>query len=675
VYYLQLILAGISLGAVYSLAGIGVVLTYRATGVFNFAHGSIAVLAAYAYWQMGGTLDDAWGWPSWLAAILAIFVLGPIIGFVLEVAVFRPLERSGASTVEKLVATVGAFVLAIGVVAYIWTFRKRDVPELFSRKTIHLFGSDDLTIGFDQLMTVVAVAVICLLLYVLFQRTHLGTEIRAVVDRRELAELAAIDSDRVSTIAWMLGATMSALTGVLLATLNTTLNPYELSLFVIETFSIAVIARLRSFTVAAVSGIVLLGVGQSLLRDPALSISGGSGFVGETFNNLKPNLSVVLLFAALLIYRRLDDRDDLTIAVRVKSRTVSYPGVTVVATGVIVLAALVLPLTLDFATFQYAHQMLALIVIFASIVAITGFAGQITLGQTAFAGIGAFASARIANQFNLPVIIAMLLGGLIAMAAGFLVGYPALRRRGLFLGLVTLAVALLCSRFVFESPQFAGGVNGLQVKRPALFGIGLDGDVAFYFYELVVVALVLLLARNLRSGRLGRALAAMRDSEAGAKAVGIDLRSYKLFIFSISAFMAGIGGAMLSQQSRSFSFITFQPLVSLFWFAAVVVAGVSTVYGAVLAGVLYVVLDVLVGTDGASQALIGLTALVLGVLPGRSLLGVVRHLGERLEASFERYRDAATARETAKATAIDYEPSPLARRLLADRGTAEARRS
>lgn len=117
-YYLSLILAGISLGAIYSLAGIGVVLTYRATGIFNFAHGAIAVLSAYVYWQLSGKLDNAWGWPAWPSAFIAIFVVGPLVGFVLEVAVFRPLQRSGASTVEKLVATVGAFVLLIGSNVY-----------------------------------------------------------------------------------------------------------------------------------------------------------------------------------------------------------------------------------------------------------------------------------------------------------------------------------------------------------------------------------------------------------------------------------------------------------------------------------------------------------------------------------------------------------------------------
>jgi branched-chain amino acid transport system permease protein len=616
------------------------------------------VLAAYVYWQITGPRNDgAWDRPVLLGAAVAILVVGPLLGLLLEVCVFRPLQRSGATTVEKLVATVGVFVLLLGIVVQIWSFKLRNVTPLFSRRSLHISG-DDLTMGFDQLMTVVLVILICAAIYVLFQRTHLGTEIRAVVDRRELAELNAVDADRVSAIAWIMGTTLSAFTGVLLASLDSTLNPYTLALFVIDTFAIAVVARLTSFPIAVASGIGLLGILQSLLKDNNLQVFSGRGPIGETLNNLKPNLAVVILFLALLLYRRLDDSDE---GVTVRSHGVSPPNpkraVPLVAVTTLVLV--VLPFRLDFLGFQHAHQMLALMVIFASIVAVTGFSGQITLGQAGFAGLGAFASARFATAYSWPVLVTMVLGGLVAMFAGVLVGYPALRRRGLFLGLVTLAVGLLLDRFVFQSNQFAG-TNGLQVTRPVLFGIDLDSDQAFYFFELVVLGLMLLLARNLRSGRLGRALAAMRDSEAGARSIGINLRSYKLFIFGVSAFMAGIGGAMLSQQGRSFSFQSFNSLNSLFWFAAVVVAGVSSVYGAVFAGFLFVGLDIVLGQDGASQAVIGLAALVLGLLPGRSLLGLFRHLADRLDASWVRYRDRAVMRVAKAANPVSYDPTPLA---------------
>ncbi|MGH9184638.1 MAG: ABC transporter permease, partial [Acidimicrobiales bacterium] len=516
--WVQLALSGVAVGSIYALAGMGVVLTYKATGVFNFAHGAIAVLAAYVYWQLAGeTSDGGWGWPVGLAALVVVFVLGPLLGALLEVVVFRPLHRSGASTTEKLVATVGAFVLVIGVVVAVWTFEVRQVPSLFGTRPLQI--ASDLVIGIDQLMTVVVAAAVCVGIWALFRFTPLGTEIRAVVDRRELAELAAVNADRVSALAWMMGTTLSALTGVLLAAQSVTLNPYGLTLLVVETFSIAVVARLTSLPVAVGAGVLLLGVGGSLLADPRVSLLGGQGFLGETFDDIKPNLSVVLLFGALLLYRRLDAPDDERPVVAARPAGSPRQTVGLAATSALVLVAL--PFVLDLSGFAYAHRMLAMIVIFASIVAVTGFAGQLTLGQTGFAGLGGFVTARLVNTFDLPVVVAMVGGGLVAMLAGLLVGYPAVRRRGLFLGLTTLAVALLLSRFVFENDRFAGGSVGLQLDRPSLFGWDLSGDRAFYFFELAVMGLALLLTRNLRTGRLGRALAAMRDSEVGARSVGL----------------------------------------------------------------------------------------------------------------------------------------------------------
>src|SRR5205807_8490820 len=148
--------------------------------------------------------------------------------------------------------------------------------------------------------------------------------------------------------------------------------------------------------------------------------------------------------------------------------------------------------------------MLALTVVFISIVCITGFCGYITLGQAAFAGTGAYVSARVANAFGLPVILAMLIGGLGAVVVGLIAGYPALKRRGLFLGLTTLAIGLLTYQFVFSSNVFAGGSGGLTAHRPSVLGLSFAGDRAFYWFELCWVVLMLVLARNLRSGRLGR---------------------------------------------------------------------------------------------------------------------------------------------------------------------------
>src|SRR5439155_18200679 len=268
-----------------------------------------------------------------------------------------------------------------------------------------------------------------------------------------------------------------------------------------------------------------------------------------------------------------------------------------IAVGVVLL---VLPYFLSHITLPYAQIMIADTIVFVSIVGVTGFSGHITLGQAAFAGFGAFTATRVVQSLHWPVIVAMFVGGGFAVVLGILTALPAVKRRGLFLGLTTLAMGLLVNQFVFQSDIFTGG-GGLASPRPSIFGWSLSGDKAFYWFELVCLGLVVLLARNLKSGRLGRILAAMRDSETAARSVGIDLPTYKLFIFAASAFIAGIGGSLLAQQRLVFGRFDFDPFTSLRWFTVVIVAGVGSIGGAVIAGFLFVMLDRFVNVHGLSD--------------------------------------------------------------------------
>src|SRR5438477_3590788 len=629
-FWLSLILAGIGTGCIYSLAGMGIVLTYKATGIFNFAHGAIAMFVAYILWQ----LNSEWHISLAIAAPITLLVVGPGIGLILERFIFRPLQRRGAGTSEKLVATLGVFLLLVGLALKIWTGTERHGPQLVKNTPIHL--TDNLIIGADRLAVVIMVAVISVLLYLLFHFTHLGTRIRAVVDRRELSELAAINANRVASLSWAMGAGLAGLTGVLLAPEG--LDPIRLTLLVIETFSVAVVARLVSIPVAVAAGVLLLGVLQSLLTQfnptvaPLLHFHWPHWFT-ETIAALKPNLSVLILFAALLIYRHLDEVGDAGAGVsRLISRSIGgstkHRVETRVVTLVVGLALVLLPFLLNDINIAYGQQMLALMVIFVSIVVVTGFSGHITLGQAAFAGMGSFVSVRVSNSFGVPVIPSMLIGAVVAVFVGLIAGYPALKRRGLFLGLTTLTIGVLAYSLVFTSSIFAKGSAGLTVHRPSIFGLSLNGDKAFYWFELVWVLLAMVLARNLRSGRLGRILAAMRDSETAARSIGIDLRAYKLFIFGASSFIAGIGGCLLAQQARVFNAVTsYDVFQSLLWFVAVIVAGVSSIWGAVLGAVLFELLDKLLHITGSSQLIIALGALFIGYLPGASLVGLLSRIG------------------------------------------------
>lgn len=658
--YGELAVAGVAFGSVSALSGIGLVVTYRATGVFNFAHGAVATFVAYCYWQM----RVQWGWWPPLAAFVAIVVVGPLIGVLLERLVFRPLQTRGASTSEKLVATLGVFVLLVGLCFAIWSGVGRRVPRLFPSGQVNVLGLD---VAYIYLGQIAFVLVAGAGLTVLLRATRLGLHMRAVVDKRELAELATIDAARVARAAWALGCCFAGLTGVLL-TSRLNLTPYSLTLLVIDTFGVAVAARLGSLPLAVGVGLVL-GVTQNFLESGVpFDI-----FSRAPFDKVPPNLTIVALLAALVLYRRLDEVGDATSTARgivsgsmgsARAQRRFALGPAAAWLGLSALA----PFVLSGGNLVYAQLAVALSVIFVSIVAITGFSGHITLGQAGFAGLGGFFAIKLnAGEYFLPampVLLAMLVGALFVVPVGVLVGYPALRRRGLFLGLTTLAAGLVLYRFVFDNLYFRNQLPA--INRPHLLGLSLTGERAFFWFELVCLALVLALAANLRRGRLGRILAAMRDSEVGARSVGISLRAYKLFIFAVSSFIAAIGGMLVMQTRGAFDALDFDAIQSLFWFTAVVVAGISSLAGAVLGATLFVTLDAVLG-DGSS-ALIGILALLIGRFPG-GLVGLVRRGVRAARTPSALMRTFATADESTEAAALDEpRPSEFAERILA--GTA-----
>jgi branched-chain amino acid transport system permease protein len=278
------------------------------------------------------------------------------------------------------------------------------------------------------------------------------------------------------------------------------------------------------------------------------------------------------------------------------------------------------PYVLDGANLRDAHRFLAFVVIFVSITAITGFSGLLTLGQASIAGLGAFATARLTAELDVPVLVAMVPGVGIATLAGLVAAWPALKRRaGRFLGLAPHGRALIIYPFVFNArlPVIVGGPGMMRVERPHLLGLDLSGDTAFWYFELVVVVLVLALVNNLRRGPLGRVLSSLRDSETAASSVGIDLRMTKLFVFGVSATVAGLGGVLLTQADQSWDAQTFYPVFGLFWLTAVMVCGVASIRGAVLAAALYVAVPAVTGQDVQSAVgLFGIGCLFLGHLPG-----------------------------------------------------------
>ncbi|MFE4700324.1 ATP-binding cassette domain-containing protein [Streptomyces sp. NPDC056738] len=576
----DLTLAGLSIGAAAALTGIGLIVTYRATGVLNFAHGAIAMVCAYLLRQF--TVE--WGWPLALGASVTLLLVAPAIGMALERFVFRPLAVLGGDPAQTLVASIGVFVLLVGGAALVWgTGARADAPTLVSADP------------WGQLAVVVALAAG---VGAVTRWTRFGTELRAVVDDRPLAVLGGIDADRVAAAGWAFGSFTAGLTGVLLAP-YVRLDPYGLPLLVIEVMAVAVAARMRSLTVAIV---VALGIG---VAQSQLTRLHPSGWAEPLLLAVGANLFVVALLVAALVLPGIGTRDALPRPATVRVPT--PPGAWAVA-----VVLFLLPLGLAGSDLHTAVQVPALGVVLLSLVVVTGRGGQISLGQAAYAGLGALFTALLAaGRFpglpRLPELAALAVAVLLVAPLGVLTGWPAIERHGLALAVATFAVGVGVSRFVFAQPY---AVAGLSLDRPAGFG----GDRAYYVLELVLLAAAVLAAHGLRRGRTGRALAAMRDHEAGASAAGVRVPELKLTAFVAGAALAALGGAMLGMGLRAFDATQYDPVRSLLWFAAVVVLGADSVLGALVAAALLVGLDA-GARGGVAAALIGLLAVLVGRFP------------------------------------------------------------
>lgn len=592
----NLAFAGLAIGSVAALIGLGLIATYRLTGVFNLGFGSIAMLVAYLLWQA----VTVWHWPLGLAAAIDLLIVAPALGWLLDAAVFRQLQRRGASEAERLVAGLGVLILCVGLAYLVWgTDARTDPPRLFPSHPIDLAGG--VRVSADVLYDLGMVAAATLLVVAVVRWTRLGTAMRAVVNGRDLAELSGVDTDELSAIASSFGAFLAGLAGVLLAP-QLRLDPVQPTLVVLETMVVAVIAAMSRPAVAVLAALAL-GVGQSELT--LLHLEGNLGVV---LRALQSNLFVVALLVAVLALPHL-------IPVRDIGAVPTEPPTRLSGAWALSLAMLLLmPLGFDATDLRTALALPGLAVIFVSLVAVSGLAGQISLGQAGYAGLGGLLCAALTTAGGIPGIpalpaaLALLLAGLLVTPVGILTGWPAIRRRGLALAVTTFAVGTVASRFIFTQPAFTAGLHPRRAER-------LSSDRAFYLFAFVVLACAVALVAAMQRGRLGRALLAIRDDEDAARAAGVNVSRLKIEVFAVASLLAGLGGALLVQAAQAFDSTAFDPIQGLLWFGAIVVFGADDLVGALLAAGLLIGIDATTVT-GASATLVGVLALLLGRMPG-----------------------------------------------------------
>jgi len=606
IQFLNYAVPGVPFGCVFALMAVGLVLTYKASGVFNLAFGAQAFVSALAYVSL---IQD--GWPRWAAGVIAVLVIGPVVGVLLDRLLFRRIRT--ASPLVKLVPSLGLLVAlpqaALMIAGAAPTIPPPAIVGNAQAVYVHL-GSIPLS-GLELSISASTVIVV-LGLVVLFRFTPVGLEMRAVVESPRMTELAGVNSGRVSAFAWILSSVMAALAGVLLAPLYSQLDPQNFTVLLVWGVAGAVIGRFASLPLAFVGGLGL-GVAQEVI----------AGYLpaGVIANGLRPSLPFVVLLVFLPFVRQRQIEDPLAgcdppptalegtatgyraastltaTAGRVSAVGVWHgrlartgpdraPGLlarrptATLAWAVAIIAGVSAVTWIPPDWLLTMTQGIAFAVIFLSLTLLTGMTGQISLCQASFAGLGGFMAGQLANNFGLPVGLGMVAGGLLAALLGVVVAVPTLHLAGLPLALATLAFALL---------------------------------------SVVVLAISAGVVKLVADGTMGRYLAAIRGSELASSAVGIDVYRLRILVFALSAALAGVGGALYGTLEGSLSPDDFNYQISAVLLVVVAIVGLGSIAGAVVSGVVYATLQQAVTT------LPGRFAGLVAVLFGLATLSYTRH--------------------------------------------------
>jgi branched-chain amino acid transport system permease protein len=254
---------------------------------------------------------------------------------------------------------------------------------------------------------------------------------------------------------------------------------------------------------------------------------------------------------------------------------------------------------------------------------LSGFTGLFSIGHAAFLGVGAYTQAVFVNM-GVPFPIALFLAAVLSAAVGMIVGLPALRVKGIYLGIATLSFGFIVEEVLARWESVTGGNSGIHVKAPDLFGYKVDSAIGFYFLCLLIAVLSTLAILNLLRSATGRAFVAIRDSEISAQSMGIHLARYKTLSFALSAALAGIGGALYAHKLTFISPDQFNILQSIDLLLMVVIGGLGSVHGAFLGAIFLIALpQVIALTKDYLPAVIGQAPGLQGLVYGAVLIGFV----------------------------------------------------
>ncbi|MDQ2651001.1 MAG: ABC transporter permease, partial [Actinomycetota bacterium] len=567
---LPFVVIGVASGSLFGLAAVGLVLTFKATGVFNLAHGAIAAVAAYAFYDLH---EDA-GIPWPLALVVTVVIVGVVGGLVVDVVAGAVGQ---ARPILAIVATVGLLLAIQGGLTVRYGAASLTFDGYLPRGSVELAGVD---VTYEQLLVSAAGLVAVALLVVYFRFSRTGLAMRAVVDDPALLALAATPPRRVRMTAWVIGSSFAALTGVLIGP-SIGRDPSRLTLLVIQAFGAAAIGRFSSLPWTYVGGLVI-GVSASVATHLVADHPGLAG--------LPTSVPFLVLFIVLLVTPA-GSLAVRTATTRARASRVGKRWSLPMRSGVIVaigLGAALVPQLVDAKLPVYLNAAV-LTPMLLSIGLLTWTSNQISLCHAAFVAVGATSFAHLSDA-GLPWVPALALGALAAVPLGAFVAVPAIRLSGVYLALATFGFGLVVQRLLYPAGVMFGGLGFRSAPRPDLWFIDGQSDRWYFGVVVAIAALCAAAVAALQRSRLGRILRAVGDSPTALSSLGADANVARLLVFCVSAFLAALTGGLSIAATTQASVDTFGLFESLLWLSVLVICGSNVLIGAPLAALLLAVL-------------------------------------------------------------------------------------
>ena len=550
-------LLGFGVGALYAFASQGLIVIYRGTGVLNFSLGATAIAGVFVQWE----LHDKHSWPFLAAAVVGI-AFSALLGVLTHWVIMRPLR--GASSLLRVIATLGVLVFIQAGVVIRYDSNARQVASWLPTNRVTLWGTVGTTA--DRFILLGVACVSAFGLWLLYRSSQFGLATEAVSESERSASAIGLSPNKIAVLNWALGSALAALAGILVVPIIT-LQVTAMTSLVLAGLAAALIGDFRSFPIATAAGLGL-GIGQTLV----------GRFVHQ--QGLGPSLPFLVVIVFLVFRgRSLPLRDYfLRKLPMIGNGRLSWDW-TLFGFGFVIF----LMLTKQTKWVDALTVTMGVAIVLLSMVVLTGYAGQLSLGQYAIAGFGAYVSGRLVAVFHVPFLVGLVAGVLAAIPLGVVFGLPAVRTRGINLAIVTLGLGTTMELMLFRNRQYTGGVQGTQVGNPSIFGYDISSIKHPTRYGIFVVFMAMLtvwVVANVRRGRCGRRLIAVRTNERAAASLGIDVMVAKLFAFALAAAIAALGGIVLAFRLSSISYQSFTIFTSVTLVGLVLVGGVGHLLGA-----------------------------------------------------------------------------------------------